>query len=374
MHPQEITTYFIDESGHSGDLAKPHRGLDFLEQPHFVLGAVGVSDDANIAAELARLRADHNLPSRELKAKSLGSKPAFVEAIVDLVLQRKMPVLLEVVDKRYYVGIHLVQFMLRHGIDMKEGPALHTALNTLAEVIYQEAPDNLLTGFIDACAAPSDSAIMTVFGRLFLLEAATPRYARNEPALRMLTEVAHAAGVAYVEARNSSHISFERFIPPADRNRGGKPVRMLPNQTCFTNICARINVLRGGRLKGVRLVHDEQLEVANILVESKAKMETFKDSSFRPYTPHADYLVDDGATLSFDKSGDEPGIQVADILTGTAMRFCRDLTCEPASIQPSGAQWRDSWELAILERDWASTSLRQTRCFTHAMRCANRPN
>lgn len=218
---------------------------------------------------------------------------------------------------------------------MKEGPALHTVLNSLAEVIYREAPDDVLVGFIEACVAPSDATVMTVFGRLFLLEVARPRYADNAAALRMLTKVAHAAGVAYFEARMSNPSLFESFVPPADRNRSGKAVRMLPNQTCFTNFCARINLLRGGRLDGVRLVHDEQLEAANIIQESKAKMEAFKESSFRPYTPHADYQIDDGATLAFAKSDSEPGIQLADVLTGTTMRFCRELTRDPASIAPA---------------------------------------
>ena len=73
MNPQEITNYFMDESGHSGDLAKAERGLDFLEQPYFfVLGAVGIPDDLDIAAELARLRSEHHIPPGELKSKSLN--------------------------------------------------------------------------------------------------------------------------------------------------------------------------------------------------------------------------------------------------------------------------------------------------------------
>lgn len=334
MTPQDISQFFLDESGHSGDLAKAERGLDFLDQPYFVLGAVGVPGGPDVGSELAALRATHRLPPGELKSKSLNSKPAFVEAVFDMVLRRELPVLLEVVDKRYYIGTQVVQFMLRHGLSREEGPALHTALNILAEVIFQEAPDDVLTGYIEACVEPSDEAVMTVFGRLFLLEVAAPKRPENGRAMQMLTEVAKAAGVSYYQARMSNPSVFEEYVPTADFSRTGKAVRMLPNQTCFTNICARVNLLRGRRFSGVRFVHDEQLETAKIIHDSKAQMEAFKNTGFRPYTPHADYIIEDGALLEFAKSDVEPGIQIADILTGTAMRFCRDLARDPGAIRP----------------------------------------
>jgi hypothetical protein len=331
----EINTYFIDESGHSGDIAKPGRGLDFLDQPYFVLGAVGVPHSLDVASELAALRLEHRLPPGELKSKSLGSKPAFVEAVFDMVHRHELPVLLEVVDKRYYVGTNIVQFVLRRGLDMSEGPTLHRTLNVLAELLHQEAPDEVFEGFIDACAEPSDERIMTVFGRLIKLGFAQPRQAKNFAALEMLDEVVKSAGVAYVQRRGEDPKAYEHLVPHADLNRAGKGTRMLPNQSSFANIFARINLFRGGRMEGVRLVHDEQLEAANIIQSSMAQLEAIKAGPCRPYTPHANYVVDGGASLEFAKSDVEPGIQLADVMTGTVMRFYRDLLHSPGSIAPA---------------------------------------
>lgn len=88
-------------------------------------------------------------------------------------------------------------------------------------------------------------------------------------------------------------------------------------------------------MEGVRLVHDEQLEAANIIQDSMAQLESIKAGPYRPYTPNANYVVDGEASLAFAKSDVEPGIQLADVLTGTVMRFYRDLLRSPGSIAPA---------------------------------------
>lgn len=44
-------SFFFDESGHSGDLIKSGVAYDFLDQPFFVLAALGIEDEGATDAE-----------------------------------------------------------------------------------------------------------------------------------------------------------------------------------------------------------------------------------------------------------------------------------------------------------------------------------
>ena len=337
-----VNRYCVDESGHSGDMAGTRNVLDFLDQPFFVLAAVGMPEGeqlASLSAEVDALRVAHRLPPTELKSKSLQSKPKFVVELLEAVLERGLPFFLEVVDKRYFVGTNLVEFVLLPPImGFEEGPHKHFIRNQFAELVYEEVSDDVLQEFARACAAPSHDALMSVFEGLREACREELRDPNNLPFMAGLEVATKHVTAEYLQLREDDERAFQRFLPPTDLNRFGKPVSMLPNQTCFTNICARINRSRGGNMSGVRIIHDEQLETANILCDSKLKLEQIKATSFRPYTPFADYLLDGEATLEFASSHQELGIQLADVLAGTAMRFYRELTREQPDVQPAIAR------------------------------------
>ena len=75
-HPSSsvaVDRYFLDESGHSGDLASA-KAPDFAGQPFFALACVGAADAALLAAELDRLRVHYACGEGELKSTKLGKK------------------------------------------------------------------------------------------------------------------------------------------------------------------------------------------------------------------------------------------------------------------------------------------------------------
>jgi len=329
-------TFYLDESGHSGDLATTGPVSDFLDQPFFVLAAVGMTESTDFAAEIEALRATHRIPPGELKSKSLQSKPIFVAALFDVVFRHELPLFIEVVDKKYFVGVNIVQWLLLPpAMGFREGPQKHFLQNTLAELLYEEASEHVLNRFVQACLEPSDEAVMNAFGSLFLLNGATPKHARNRDLMEGLHMAAVQSGVEYCSLRKGDESAYMRFLPPIDLNRHGKRVWMLPNQSSFANICARINLFRGGDMAGVRLVHDQQLEVAKILRDTKEKLEMLKDTAFRPFTPSADYLITSKATLEFGVSHEQFGIQIADVIAGATMRYFRDEMRRPQEVHPA---------------------------------------
>jgi len=114
------------------------------------------------------------------------------------------------------------------------------------------------------------------------------------------------------------------FLPPPDHNKHNKRVWMLPNLTSFTNVYARLNLYYGRKLKGVRIVHDQQLEVEDILCLGKATAEALREADSIPYAPHSDFVFAETASFEFAQSHEAIGIQLADIVAGTVMRYFRD--------------------------------------------------
>jgi hypothetical protein len=153
--------------------------------------------------------------------------------------------------------------------------------------------------------------------------------------------------VEYKEMRvQDSHAHF-RFLPSPDLNKHGKNVWMLPNLTSLTNIYARINRFCKRRLDGVCIVHDQQLELDEILRGAKQSAEAMKESGAVPHVPFADYNFSESASLEFAHSHESIGIQVADVLSGTAMRYYRSLHAgatanPPAEIARAMKALRDS--------------------------------
>lgn len=108
---------------------------------------------------------------------------------------------------------------------------------------------------------------------------------------------------------------------------------MLPNLSSFTNIYARLNLYRGGKLNGITLVHDQQLELDNILQNAKDAVESLNHNADLMITPYADYRFKEQATLEFAQSHNITGIQLADIVAGASMRYFRDIK-NRSSISP----------------------------------------
>src|ERR1700722_5688695 len=103
-----ITDYFLDESGNSGDLARPGRRFDFGQQEIFTLACLGVANLAGLGDELVRMKMKHRVQAPELKSSAVREKPDLVIDLVEYVEQMGLPLLVEVVDKRFMIAANIV--------------------------------------------------------------------------------------------------------------------------------------------------------------------------------------------------------------------------------------------------------------------------
>ena len=76
------------------------------------------------------------------------------------------------------------------------------------------------------------------------------------------------------------------------------------------------------------------MEVEEILRDAKRTAERIKDSGCDAFTPAADYMFHEQASLEFATSHESIGIQAADVIAGTVMRYFRDLLRNPGKIHP----------------------------------------
>jgi hypothetical protein len=318
-------SFFIDESGHSGDAVNSGTAFDFLDQPYFVLAAVGVEDEALLVRQLERLKVAHRIPAGELKSKLLQRRPAFVEELLSFVCDQRLPFFVEVVDKRYFICSHLViSQLLPAEMGLSEGPELYVIRNQVVDFLYDEVSDHVLNTFVAACLEPSDHALMTAFESQLLFAAGRSSTSAAQDIRDGMHFMAVEAIKAYKEIRKGEPDAYLRFLPLPDLNKHGKQVWMLPNLSSFTNIYARINLFLRGKLSRVRLVHDHQKQLDQILRDAKRAAESIRDAGVKPFTPHSDYTFFESASLEFAASHESAGIQIADIIAGTVMRFYRD--------------------------------------------------
>ncbi len=320
-----MITFYLDESGHSGDTVNRGERYDFKGQPFFVLAAVGIENEAAMASCIAELRQRHKIAPGELKSKSLQAKPKFIADLFNDLYERRVPLFVELVDKRYFICVHIASFqLLPSWMGYQESQNLWFIRNTIADFLYIEASDQVLNTFVEACLTPSETTLLASFSQLEELGNACQNIPQKGDISKGLLHRVQQARVEYREQCQGSGEAYLRFLPLPDHNRHKKRVWMLPNLTSFTNIYARLNLFYRRKLKGVRIVHDQQLEVEDILCLGKATAEAQREADSIPYTPHSDFVFAETASFEFAQSHEATGIQLADVVAGTVMRYFRD--------------------------------------------------
>lgn len=316
IHPSSsvaVDRYFLDESGHGGDLASA-KALDFAGQPFFALACVGAGDAAVLAAELDRLREHYACGEGELKSSKLGKKLTPIAGELITFLDRhRWPLFVELVDKRFFIAAHIVNHLLcgPYGLDNVD----MASRNMIAEFLSDEDSDAVLLAYLSACETLSVTSVAAVIDLLWdWLDRSDAEIARTAQVLTMFAR----------DRVRKAGAKAEDFLPIADESATGKKVWMLPNLQCLTNIYARLNQSRSVSLDGAQLVHDEQMQYAKVLEDSKTLMEQLSAEAALPIFPFADYRLRGRGDLVFATGKIEPSLQAADIIAGCAMRFARD--------------------------------------------------
>lgn len=327
--------YYIDESGHTGDLINSGNALDFGGQPIFSLACFGVSDEMQLDDAIVRLASKHRINLLELKSSSssLKKKPGFTLDLIDLICRESLPFFIEVVDKKFFLCINIVNHhIVPPSAGIEENYLANLTRNRFADYLYDHAPITVFEKFLAACNDPSELTLRESFHALMCLVERDRFESAEAEGIRMnLVESLDD----YESMKQDSENAHLQFLPSPDNSKRSKLIWMLPNLSSLCNIYARINLFHAGDLSGICMIHDEQKHFDEILENSKQSAESLLKSGASVYTPHANYNFSQSAPLSFAESDRSNGIQVADVLAGFVMRYFKETVFDAKSISPS---------------------------------------
>lgn len=343
-----MTTYFIDESGHTGDLLTGINDMSFAGQPDFVLAGVGCTDREALASILDRMVSKHRIQATEVKSKTLQSKPWFALDLLRHVIDAGFPVFVEGVNKRFYIAVAIVNCMVMPptaGTFGAEGDQF--VRNAFAAFLSAHLPDALLQGFLSACGSESVDAVRDCMVALRDWAAGhEPDDNSDRPVVSGLAESLTESIDDLDRATDGDPEKVRVFLPVPDTGKGGTTYWLLPNFSSLTNLYARINRYHGKAVAGLTLVHDEQAQYDDIFRAAKAGTEVV--GGVEPVAVASDYVFTEAATLVFGKSKETPGLMVADVIAGQVRRFLLDFQAGK-DIQD------DTWTFmaALWTEDWA---------------------
>ncbi|WP_122677837.1 DUF3800 domain-containing protein [Pseudomonas viridiflava] len=315
-------TYFIDESGNTGDLILGGETLSYGGQPYFGLGCLGIKDLTQFEADISALKLKHRIQSNDLKStKIYKHKPAFILDLVKLIANDKIPFFIELVEKKFFVATNLAHYLVWppyfSGPDSKQTDFIRTVF---AQILTKQAPNELFTTYFKACQSQSKDDLLRAFECIlaFARSGPTPQHAgMAESVLETMDDFRIMLAQESTEEK-----AVRRFLPLPDPGKKGKEVWILPNYSSLTNMYARINHAHDGQVKRVKLVHDVQTQFDDILFSAKKAAEDATPK--RDVSPIANYRFLQQAELSIARSEDSVGVQAADILTGFIVRYAQD--------------------------------------------------
>jgi hypothetical protein len=143
------TSYYLDESGNSGDLSRTDPEFTFGNQEIFSLVAIGVDDQRALCDELDRLKRDYRVQGAELKSSLLIAKPGLIKDLVEYFRTARVPILAEIVDKRYMLVANIVNTIVLPPVGAFDAkPESFLLRNITADYIYHKAPKEVLLSYI----------------------------------------------------------------------------------------------------------------------------------------------------------------------------------------------------------------------------------
>ena len=195
--------------------------------------------------------------------------------------------------------------------------------NAAADWLFDCVTEHVLNRFVEACKNPSDETVKSALGSLLRLTFAEEAPDDKASMQLLMRELVEDTIRAYARMYVKSSDAYLSFLPPPDESKHGKKVWILPKFSSLTNLYARINKYHNRQIRELVLVHDQQLQLDEILAGAKRSVESVQDGAF---TPFSDFHFTEHSALEFSDSQKCLGIQCADVLAGTVMRYFRDST------------------------------------------------
>ncbi|MBS6739001.1 MAG: DUF3800 domain-containing protein [Enterobacteriaceae bacterium] len=327
--------YYIDESGTTGDLINKKIDLFFSNQPIFTHACLGMDiDEEEIITKLINeVKNIHNLPDKELKCEDLYfKKPEVILDIAKIIKRQRLPLVCEVMDKKYDIAISIVNHII---IPTTVHDNIHESrdyIQKIGDLISRFAEDFCFKQFFTLCSKPCESNLLKTFELFYDL------FKRRKSLLNDDGEILELIKERRNEYFNLKNIHGEEclkwFYPIPDYDTFDNKVALLPNVHSFYHILARLNKYHCGEIKEATIYHDTQKEYSKTLIfccENIIENNTIQNKNT---DPRSDYNITDKINLEFIDSKTSCGIQLADIIAGFLNRFINGRVYKNKSVLP----------------------------------------
>jgi len=315
--------YYLDESGNTGDLINRQNDIGFANQPIFSYSCIGIADTKMKELELFinELKKEHGLDEKhELKSKDQYIKnPELIHEIVKYIIRSELPIICEVVDKKYNVAVFIVSNLIIPPMEDESDGRAQYIRDVLLDFITSTAPDSFYSFFFDLCKNPNEENLFKALNSLKeFFESERESINDGGNTIKMID--ATLADYYTLRELSDNEEIIEMFLPVSDSGSKGKKFKILPNIYSFYNQIARLNKIHSKKLNEVNLYHDTTNEFADTLRFCINNIKTI-DADHISLIPTCDYNVTENVNLSFVDSKDSIGVQVADIVAGFLNRY-----------------------------------------------------
>ena len=315
--------YYLDESGNSGDLIGKKVDLTFGNQPIFTLACIGVSNEEVLSKHVNELKVKHKLDDAELKSSELYfTNPKFLLDIAKLISNLRLPILVELVDKKYCIATGIVNHQIWPPYftgDEFNGEVQYIR-NGLADYMSTNLTNECYEHFFESCKKPSEKNLIKSMGALssfFKSKSNSIDFA--EITVTSIEETIDDYNI--FKSRVGESEAVKKFIPIPDSMKNGKALHLLPHVHSIFNVIGRLNKYHLKELGNVNLHHDKQEEFDDVLIYSKEVLENSELDGKGPPVFHSDFDVTSNLNLKFVDSERSIGIQVADLVAGYFNRY-----------------------------------------------------
>jgi hypothetical protein len=331
-------TFFIDESGNSGDLIRRDKvDFSFANQPRFALSCIEISDQDELSKLVSNLKLKYNVQGDELKAKNIyTSSPEFMLDLFSYISDKRLAFFIELVDKKFFICTTIANhYIIPPYFTGNESDGHDQILRNIAsDYMYNNMPEENYKLFFDACFNQTEESLLTAMSSLknFFLEI------KNDPDMQNMHKLVEESIDDYFSIKSLSNNlpdSIKKFIPIPDINNKGYSVWLLPHISSLANIIARVNLFANGRLDSVDFIHDKQTHFDSMLELTKKLLYTREKPKNSPKIITANYQISSEPRLTFNDSKLSPyslSLQVADILAGFIVRYADDVLFKKKTI------------------------------------------
>jgi len=320
--------YYLDECGNTGDLLKKRFDLNFAGQPLFALSCIGIDKIKEMDKFVKQLQDEYGI-NTELKSSELyKNHPEFFLKLAKYIVNNRMPLLVELVDKKYCITTSIVNHHVLPPYFMPDESdgEIQNYRNLIADYLAFNLPEENFKKFNDACLLCTEENVLDAM--ISLRDYFSGEDCQIEGVNKLVEE--SIDDYMTIKCRDGEDKAIKMFVPIPDESSKGKRknkrknINLLSHIHCIYNIVGRLNKYHLGDVSSVTLYHDVQDDYDDIFSNNVESLKDFKQSDNTPPVINADFDVNESIQLMFTDSEGSSGVQVADLLAGFFVRYIND--------------------------------------------------